>query len=536
MRSLRWVAAASVTALAFAAGPTMAADASSQATRLTHVTAAAAPSTVYLGSRTVVSGVATPKVAGSVVALQRLESGHWRTVSHERTGKGGKYAFSVVAAKRAASWPLRVSGTGATSKTVHVHITKLAFHVHSTTAATVTVGSPVVVSGSVSPRAPGKVQLQVLTGGAWHAVATAVLTKTSTFTLRITEPLGSHRLRVARPFTTTIAGGVGHTTTVTVIAKSSGNPTPPPVNPAAPTVAITLGGATTSPGSYAGTVTATITAAATAGVRSVSYALDGGAATAYSAPVVVTSLGSHTLVATVTDDNGLVATATATWVQHAPASSGTDDFTAGGTVSASCLVTGFDGVLPNTAGTQCDAGQIAFVPAGLSLTSTPGQLADNDQQNALYKAFDASSGDFTVTARVVGGTNKLADNYQQIGAFFGPDQGHFVKVEAEHNTDAAPHLTMYYRDDGTNGTVQTVVLPALATASTVDLIIRASAGQLTVYYSINGATAVQVGTSKTPATPSAWFSTSAKAGIEVSNSGTTTPVTAIYSRFAITTP
>jgi hypothetical protein len=283
-------------------------------------------------------------------------------------------------------------------------------------------------------------------------------------------------------------------------------------------------------------VTATMTAAAAAGVRSLTYTLDGGAATAYSGPVTVTSAASHTLTATATDGNGLVATATSYWTQHAATTSITDDFTAGGSVSPACLVTGFDGVLPNTGGTQCDAGNIAFVTGGLQLTSTPGQLANGDQQDALYKSFDGSSRTFTVTARVVSGPGQLTSNYQQIGAFFGPDTSHFVKVEAEHNGAGNPHLTMYYRDDNFNNTVDTVIPAGLASAHTLDLVIKSSNGQLTVYYSINGAALTQVGTAKAPLTPGNWFTSAAKAGIEVSNTGSPTPpvITATFSSFAIT--
>jgi hypothetical protein len=330
----------------------------------------------------------------------------------------------------------------------------------------------------------------------------------------VVTTVGGHRLNVSAVDN---AGNVG-TASVSWTQQAV---VPPPVAPTVPTVGVGLTGTTTAPGSYVGTVTATVTAAAAAGIGSLTYSLDGGAATAYTVPVLVTAAGSHTLVATATDTSGRVASATATWTQVA------------GTVSASCLVTGFDGVLPNTAGTQCDASKIAFVPTGLSLTSTAGQLANDDQQNALYKSFDASSGNFTVTARVVGPVNQLTTDYQQIGTFFGPDQDHFVKVEAEHNGTGAPHLTMYFRDGGPGMVVTTIPLSALTTANTLDLVIKSVAKQFTVFYSINGAALVQVGPAKSPATPSSWFSSAAKAGIEVSNSGTTTTFSAIFSQFAL---
>ena len=237
----------------------------------------------------------------------------------------------------------------------------------------------------------------------------------------------------------------------------------------------------------------------------------------------------------------------------APGSATTVNLAGGGSVSGSCAVTGFDGVLPNTAGNQCVAGKLAFASGGLAVTSTAGQLADNNQQNALYKTFDASRGAFTVTTRVVGPLSYLASNYQQVGAFFGPDQNNFVKVEAEAN--GGPHLTMFYREKGVAGTVGSVSLPALTTASTLDLVIKGNTtvpdplpygdayhvsgyplDQLTVFYSLNGGALVQVGTVKRPADVTGWFSTSAKAGILDSNSGSPTPVTATFSRFSITSP
>ena len=237
------------------------------------------------------------------------------------------------------------------------------------------------------------------------------------------------------------------------------------------------------------------------------------------------------------------------------------DLTTGGTVSPTCAVTGFDGVLANTAGTQCNAGNIAFGPNGLTLTSSAGQLANSNQQNALYKTFDATRSytqnkvnhGFTVTARVLGPVTQLTNDYQQIGAFFGPDQANFVKVEAEHNGTGDPKLTMFYSEKGVAGTVASVPLPAMTTASTLDLIIQGNSNvpdplpygdtdgvsgfpldELTVYYSINGAAPVQVGTTKFPVDVTGWFNRQSKAGILVSNTGSANTLTATFSKFSIT--
>jgi len=91
---------------------------------------------------------------------------------------------------------------------------------------------------------------------------------------------------------------------------------------------------------------------------------------------------------------------------------------------------------------------------------------------------------------------------------------------------------LFYRENGVAGTVGRVPLPAVG--STLDLVIRGTAGTLTVYYSVDGAALVQVGSARTPAARSAWFSTASKAGIEVSNTGSASPITATFSRLSIT--
>lgn len=233
--------------------------------------------------------------------------------------------------------------------------------------------------------------------------------------------------------------------------------------------------------------------------------------------------------------------------------------TAGGTVDSQCHVTGFDGVMPNTAGTQCNSANISYSAAGLTLTSTPGEMGNftNSQQNALYDTFDASRTSFTVTARVAGPLPALTANFQQVAAFFGADQDNYVKIEAEHNGQGTdPHVTMFFEQAGSGAGIATVSLPALTTASTLDLIIKGNSSvpdgiapnvdtnkirgypldQVSVAYSINGATPVQIGTIQRPRDVMRWFSTSAKAGILVSGGGSTTPIKATFSRFAVTTP
>jgi glucose/arabinose dehydrogenase len=237
-----------------------------------------------------------------------------------------------------------------------------------------------------------------------------------------------------------------------------------------------------------------------------------------------------------------------------PGAATTDNLAAGGTVSSTCAVTGFDGVLANTTNNACNAGNIVFNNGGLTLTSTAGQLANLNQQNALYKTFDATHNQFTVTARVVGPLTQIATDFQQVGVFFGPDTKNFVKAEVD-SEGSTQHLTMFYSEKGVTSTVATVALPAVTTASTVDLIITGNDNvpdplpygdtygvhnfpldQLTVSYSINGAAPVKVGTAKAPADVTGWFNRQSKAGILVSNSGTATPIAATFTKFAITAP
>src|ERR1700712_1018534 len=86
----RWVAAGSVAlSLTVAAAP---AQAASPAT--SHLRSAVAPATVLIGASTVVSGAVSPSVSGSPVVLQRLVSGHWKTLAHKASGKRGVYSFS----------------------------------------------------------------------------------------------------------------------------------------------------------------------------------------------------------------------------------------------------------------------------------------------------------------------------------------------------------------------------------------------------------------------------------------------------------
>ncbi|MEO6713993.1 MAG: hypothetical protein ABIM89_11265, partial [Mycobacteriales bacterium] len=226
----------------------------------------------------------------------------------------------------------------------------------------------------------------------------------------------------------------------------------------------------------------------------------------------------------------------------------------GGTVSPTCQVTGFDGVLPNSSATQCNAANMQFGAGGLQMTSTAGQLANRNQQNALYKNFDASRGAFTVTARVLGPIDYLNNDYQQVAAWFGPDDRNFVKVEAEHNGANSPHMTMFFAENGVGTTVAMASVPALTSCTTLDLVIQGNTnvpdptpaasdpnkvrnyplGEVKVSYRINGGAPVAIGTVRRPADVMRWFSTMAQAGILVSGGNSTVPFTSTFSNFSVT--
>jgi hypothetical protein len=225
------------------------------------------------------------------------------------------------------------------------------------------------------------------------------------------------------------------------------------------------------------------------------------------------------------------------------------DLTKGGTVGSSCTTTGFDGVLAGT-GTACVPGDLSFGAGGLTVKSTSGSLAAGTQQDALYKNFDATRGQFTVDAKVVGPVTSVTAGSQAVGSWFGPDQNNWVSAQVV-NSGGTEKVAMVYREKGTTTTVASVAVPGLTSSSTVDLEIvgntsvpdPASGGangfpldEVTVWYSINGAAAVQVGTVKYPADVSTWFSRMAKAGILATNAGTTATVSPTFSKFAITAP
>uniref|UniRef100_UPI000E347722 OmpL47-type beta-barrel domain-containing protein n=1 Tax=Jiangella endophytica TaxID=1623398 RepID=UPI000E347722 len=98
----------------------------------------------------------------------------------------------------------------------------------------------------------------------------------------------------------------GNTSEVESVQFTVAEPEPDDTTP--PDVSAAVSGEQDDDGNYVGSATVTVTATdAESGVASVEYALDGGAFQAYTAPVVVSAIGAHTVQYRATDNAGNVA-------------------------------------------------------------------------------------------------------------------------------------------------------------------------------------------------------------------------------------
>ncbi|MDX6206373.1 MAG: hypothetical protein QOF39_2430, partial [Frankiales bacterium] len=219
-RGLRVLVAAALGASMVAAGtPALAA-----AKVATHISALATPTTAKVSSIVVVTGTAKPAISGLAVSLQRFDGRHWNTVAHAKESRTGAYSVSMKAPGKAATMRLRVvraaakSDKAGVSRTLVVRVVKTAYVIKAVHGVSVPNGQPITVTGTVKPKGTGTVQLQRKLAGKWRTIATAKLTKTSTYTVRTVQNAGSYALRMVKPQTTTIAGGVSKGFTVTVAA------------------------------------------------------------------------------------------------------------------------------------------------------------------------------------------------------------------------------------------------------------------------------------------------------------------------------
>jgi alpha-tubulin suppressor-like RCC1 family protein len=268
---------ASMTALAMAlsiTGATM--PAAAAAKPATQVKAVVTPATVLVGGTIAVTGSLSPKTATAVL-LQRLDGKKWSTVAHAKPSKTGTYALNLHAPKKPVALTLRVTrAVSATAKagvsaTLHVRVVKTAFHVSAQPgAASLTTAQPVVVSGKVSPKAKGSVSLDSKVGSRWVSLAKTTLAAGSTYAFSKALPAGSYTLRVSKPLTTTVAGGVSKAVTEVVHAV-----TPPTAPPTTPGIVLPVVTTTTLTGVTVGTAFRQ-TLAATSGTAPYTWSVAGG--------------------------------------------------------------------------------------------------------------------------------------------------------------------------------------------------------------------------------------------------------------------
>ena len=95
----------------------------------------------------------------------------------------------------------------------------------------------------------------------------------------------------------------GSNTKINFVDIDTANGNPPPADITPPSVTVVPSGTTNASGQFIGQATVTINATDTgSGVKNTTYTLDGGPAQAYSAPFNVGTTGTHTVVATSTDN------------------------------------------------------------------------------------------------------------------------------------------------------------------------------------------------------------------------------------------
>ena len=262
-------------------------------------------SAVASGAPVTVTGTVAHKATGFVL-LQMLQHGTWKTMWTGRLSKTSGFSFSHVLA--AGKYDLRVRK--AATATIAAGVSK---------SIKVTVAAP-----PAAPTAAITLSGQLVSAGVYSGPVTATATTTApaniaslTYTLDggaahpytapvVVSSVGAHT------FSVTVTDALGRAATAnsawTISSTQSQNQ-----QPGLPTAAITLTG-TLSNDVYVGAVSVTLGGTNAA---SIAYQLDGGSTTAYTSPFSVATPGSHTVVETVTDQAGNVATATKIWSQKA---------------------------------------------------------------------------------------------------------------------------------------------------------------------------------------------------------------------------
>lgn len=204
-----------------------------------HLHAAATPATALVGTVVTVAGTVTPK-ASTRLALQRLVGKAWKTVGHATAARSGAFTVGLRAPKGPVRLTLRVvRAASSTTKavvgaTLHVRVVKTAFKIAAAPSAAATTAVPLAVAGTVTPRAMGSVSLDQAVGAHWVSIGKPVLSAGSTFAFTKALAAGSYRLRVSKPFSTTVAAGVSRSFTVVVTTAVA-----PPAGPVNPVVSST---------------------------------------------------------------------------------------------------------------------------------------------------------------------------------------------------------------------------------------------------------------------------------------------------------
>ena len=239
-RRPRYSAAVVAACLLGLAGPLASAQAAGKAT--THVRVALTPATAKVGTTVSVSGAMTPK--GGTAVLERLVKNVWVAVTHASLSRTGSYTLTFHAPKTPSTVALRVvrSASASTkagiSATVHVRVVKTAYAVSAAASATsLTLPAAATISGKVTPKGSGSVVVERLVGATWTSLGKATLSTGSTFVFSKTLAAGSYTVRVRKPFSTTVAGGVSRRFAIVVAAAPP--PAPPVVtNPVVTTTAL----------------------------------------------------------------------------------------------------------------------------------------------------------------------------------------------------------------------------------------------------------------------------------------------------------
>ena len=211
--------------------------------------------------------------------------------------------------------------------------------------------------------------------------------------------------------------------------------------------------------------------------------------------------------------------------------------------------TGFDMVMPNTAGNQYDPSLINLDNTNgvLDITSTPGTMTAqaNNQLNALGETFDATRKQFTITSRLAGPFTEISQARDHQALWWGPDQNNFMKVEIENN-NGTPGLVVFFEQVNKKGGIPNAIIagpispPTLADAAFVDLYFTCDPGTggCTFAYRIASNDPADIvpftGVTATPIFPSLWFNRYEHAGVLVADQNGTVPFTGEFESFGIT--